>query len=42
MFPKTYARLADHLMVDARFMQGGSNIHYLEEKVGKHRKGEAA
>jgi hypothetical protein len=28
-------------MVDTRFIQGGSNIHYLEEKVGKHRKGES-
>ena len=39
---RTNLPLHRDLMVDARFMQGGSNIHYLEEKVGKHRKGEAA
>jgi acetyl-CoA carboxylase, biotin carboxylase subunit len=37
---KTNLALHRDLMVDAHFIQGGANIHYLEEKVGKHRKGE--
>jgi acetyl-CoA carboxylase biotin carboxylase subunit len=37
---KTNLPLHRDLMLDARFIQGGANIHYLEEKVGKHRKGE--
>jgi acetyl-CoA carboxylase biotin carboxylase subunit len=39
---RTNLPLHRDLMLDARFIQGGSNIHYLEEKVGKHRKGESA
>jgi len=37
---RTNLPLHRDLMLDARFMQGGANIHYLEEKVGKHRNGD--
>jgi acetyl-CoA carboxylase biotin carboxylase subunit len=35
---KTNIPLHRELLVDARFMEGGTNIHYLEEWLGHHKR----